>query len=243
MLIADVFKVMLIDNVDKQQFATATLSTAGFEVTSDTKEVEGGGGLVAVLHSPKKENITIQDVRFHFDILAKQLGQPIVTGAGTAWTYPMDYAVESGELVTLGEEPKTPSDLVITDDAGAALALTTDYTISGNVVTIIKAGVNEGDTVTVNGYLYDTSATTQTVIIDNNKYPNGMTVVLETIEIQEDETPVNKVQIIFDQAVFDGSIKFDTQTSRDAVKHDMNLKILNKLGQSIAGKVVRIPIV
>jgi hypothetical protein len=242
MLIADVFKALLIDNSTKEQFATATLSTAGFEITSETKDVEGGGVVVATLHSPRKETITLQDVRFHFDILAKQLGTTIAIGAGEAWTFPKLQVVEAVKKVTLAKAPKTPADVKVKDSTGTLLVYTTDYTVAGSEITIVKSGINIGDTVEVQGYKYATSATTQTITIDNTKYPGGFTCVLETLEIGEDELPKNTIQIVFDSTVFDGSVKFDTQTSRDAIKHDINLKVLNAVGYNIAGRIVRIPV-
>jgi hypothetical protein len=242
-MIADCFKVLLIDNVDKQEFATATLEDAGFEITSESTDVEGGGGLVAVLHSPRKENITLKDVRFHFDILAKQLGADIVVGAGEAYSFPREYVVETGKTFTLAQTPKTATDLKLTDSAGVALVVTTDYTLAGAEVTIVKAGIDVGAVVKAGSYLFTTSATTETIEINNKKYPNGVTCVLQTLEIAEDEEPLNDIQVVFDKCVFDGSVTINTNTKRDAMRHDMNLKVLNKIGNDIAGRIVRIPIV
>lgn len=241
-LIADCFQVLLIDNVDKKEFASATLEDAGFEITSETTDVEGGGELVAVLHSPRKENITLKDVRFHFDILAKQLGQDIVIGAGEAYAFPRDYTVETGKTITLAQTPKTTTDLKLTDSAGLPLVVTTDYTITGAEITIVKEGIAEGDIVKAGSYIFTTSATTETIEINNKKYPNGVTCVLQTLEIAEDEEPLNDIQIVFDKCVFDGSISINTNTKRDAARHDMNLKVLNKIGDDIAGRIRRIPI-
>jgi hypothetical protein len=241
-MIADCFQVLLIDNVDKKEFATATLEDAGFEITSETTDVEGGGGLVAVLHSPRKENITLKDVRFHFDILAKQLGQDIVVGAGEAYAFPREYTVETGKTFTLAQTPKTATDLKLTDSTGVALVVTTDYTLAGAEVTIVKADIDAGDIIKAGSYIYATSATTETLEINNKKYPNGVTCVLQTLEIAEDEEPLNDIQVIFDKCVFDGSITINTNTKRDAMRHDMNLKVLNKIGNDIAGRIVRVPI-
>jgi len=246
-MIADCFEVLLIDNVDKKEFATATLENAGFEITSETTDVEGGGGLVAVLHSPRKENITLKDVRFHFDILAKQLGADIVIGAGEAIAFPRDYTVvldTTDKIITLEQTPKTPNDVVVSDSTGTPLILTTDYTVVGAEVTLLKSGIAEGNTVSVGSYIYTTSATTQTIEINNSKYPNGVTCVMKTIEISEEEEPLNDIQIKFDKCVFDGSVKIDTASKRDASRQDINLKVLNKLGgDNIAGRIIRIPIV
>jgi hypothetical protein len=241
-LIADCFEVLLIDNVDKQEFATATLEDAGFEITSETTDVEGGGGLVAVLHSPRKENITLKDVRFHFDILAKQLGADIAVAAGEAYAFPREYAVATGKKITLTHTPKTATDLKLTDSAGVALVVTTDYTLSGAEVTIVSEDIEVGDIIKAGSYLFATSATTETIEINNKKYPNGVTCVLQTLEIAEDETPLNDIQVVFDKCVFDGSITINTNTKRDAMRHDMNLKVLNKICDDIAGRIVRIPI-
>lgn len=241
-LIADVFQVMLIDNVTKEEFATATLEDAGFEITSETVDVEGGGGLVAVLHLPRKENITLKDVRFHFDILAKQLGADIVVGKGEAYAFPREYEVSADKKFILERIPKNVEDLKLTDSSGVLLEADTDYTVSDAEVTIIKEDVKEKDIIKVGSYIFTTDEKTETIEVNNKKYPKGITCVLQTLEISEDEEPLNYIQITFDKCVFDGNISINTNTRRDASRHDINLKVLNKIGNDIAGRIMRIPI-
>jgi hypothetical protein len=243
-MIADVFKVLLIDNVTKEEFATATLEEAGFTITSETKDVNGGGGLIAVLHSPRKENVTVTDPRFHFDILAKQLGADIVVGTGIGYAFPREYTVitdATDKIITLEQTPKTSSEVKIYKADGTTLVPTTDYTIVGSEVAF-TGSIVAGDVVKVSSYKFDTSAESETIEINNKKYPNGVTCVLETLEISEDETPLNTIQIVFDKCVFDGEISISTKNDRDASRHNMNLRVLNKIGGDIAGRITRIPI-
>lgn len=245
-LVADIFKVLLVDPKTNEAFASGTFESANLKIENPTTEVEGGGGLVAVLHSPKKESIELKDVCFHFDILAKQLGADLVVGADEAYAFPREYrVVKTGadKTIDLVHAPKNPASVKITDASGVALQVSTDYTLTGNKVTITKSGIDAGHFVNVGVYTYETDADTESFIIDNAKYPTGVMCVLQTMEISEDETPMNTIQIVFDNCVFDGDITIDTQSKRDASRHNINLKVVNKLGEStVAGRVLRIPL-
>lgn len=244
-MIAKCFKALLIDNVSKDEFATATLEEAGIEITSETKDVEGGGGLIAVLHLPRKENVTLKDVRFHFDILAKQLGTDIVLGAADAYSFPTNLVVKldaTDKVITLPQIPKTSADVKLYKADGTTLIASTDYTITGAEVTFTGVGISADDVISVSSFLYVTSATTGTLEINNSNYPHGITCILETLEISELEQPLNIVQIQLPKCVFNNSIKIDTKSQTDAVRHEMNLKCLNMIGDDVAGKILRIPV-
>src|ERR1035437_5196583 len=244
-MIAKIFKALLIDNVTKDEFATATLEEAGVTIDSATQDVEGGGGLVSVLHLPKKESINLKDVRFHFDILAKQLGCDIVIGAGEAYAFPVDKTIvldATVKTITLPQTPKTSANVKLYKANTTTAIANTDYTITGTDVEFTGIAYEEGDIISVGSYIYATSATTGTITINNSAYRHGITCVLETLEIDELELPLNTIQIVLDKCVFDGSVKIDTKTKTDAVRHDFNLKCLNKIGEDIAGRIVRIPI-
>ena len=83
-----------------------------------------------------------------------------VTDAGVGLTVQYDYtytatdsdvtdtlALDAQKKVTLSQTPK--GTLAIKNSTGATLSLTTDYTVSGGVVTFVKAGMAQGDLVTI----------------------------------------------------------------------------------------------
>src|SRR5690606_25794688 len=94
--------------------------------------------------------------------LAKQLGQPIVTGAGVAYAMPKWYKVESGLTIELENTPVSATPLAIYDELGARI----NGTLSGKTVTF-AGGVTVGDIIEVRTYTYATSASTESIKIDN----------------------------------------------------------------------------
>jgi hypothetical protein len=243
-MIADIFKCQIINNTTKKSYATGTLSTAGVEIAMDTKDVEGGGELVAVLHNGKKETITIEDVRFHFDILSEQLGTEIVTGAGVGYAFPETYEITtsgSDKVITLSHEPITGT--LALYKADGTLVPGTDYTATASVIIFTGTGYAVGDEIEARTYQFTTDPLTQTIEINNKKFPKGNTVILQTMEIDEDETPLNTIQIIFDNCIYDGSVKIDTKTARNASIHNMNMKVIKKVGKNAVGRILRIPYV
>lgn len=242
-MIADIFKVLLIDNLSGETFAKTTLESAGIEVTEDTKDVEGGGDIVAVLHNGKKEKIKLQDVLFDFNIMAKQLGVDIVTGKVTAYTFPKIYPVTgTDKTITLEKQPIVKNNRLAIYKMDGTIINSSEYTLTGAVVKFTGTNVAQGEEVEVRTYLYETGEKAQSIEINNKKFPNGVTCILQTLEISEEETPLNTIQFIFDSCVFEGGFKLDTKTKREEIKHSMDLKVIKKRGQDHVGRVLRIPV-
>ncbi|MNH66531.1 hypothetical protein D3C73_185640 [compost metagenome] len=241
-LIADVFDVILKD-VTGDVIGTTTLQEAGIEFSVSENEVRAGKGnqLIGVLHVSRDININLTDVEFKYDWLAKQLGQTVVTGAGVAYAMPKWYKVAT-DAIELDETPVSVNDIAIYDAKGIKLIPTTDFTLTGKTVEIIKLGIDDGDEVEVRTFKYATKPETQTIEIDNAVFGKGVTAVLETIEIDGDETVVAKIQYQFDNAVPTGNFSVNTQSERNATTQAFNLRVIKPKTSTVVGRVVRIPV-
>src|SRR5205085_10523262 len=95
--IADVFDVTLIDPISGDVIATTTLQDASIDVKVTENEIRGGQGnvLLGNLHVSRDITISLTDIEFRYDWLAKQLGQDVKTGAGVAYAAPKFYTLDS----------------------------------------------------------------------------------------------------------------------------------------------------
>lgn len=242
-LIADIFDVLIVDDTG-EMLASSSLSSADINIQVNSTEVRAGRGdaLIAVLHSGRQVDITLAEVEFKWDWLAKQLGQTATTGAVEIWALPKWYkAVDtSGTItITLDNEPiATNSGIKIYGSDGQAI---TTFTVSAKKVTF-ASGVNGGDAIEVRGYKYTSPATASEIIIDNISFADGVKCILETIEIDEDETQLSKVQYIFDEALFDGNINIQTKKERDAIVTNVALKAVKPRTSNTIGRVIKIPL-
>ncbi|MFB5759104.1 hypothetical protein [Paenibacillus medicaginis] len=239
-LIADVFDVILKDS-NGDVFGTTTLQDAGIEFTVQENEVRSGKGnqLYGVLHVSRDININLTDVEFKYEWLAKQLGQTVVTGAGTAWSMPKWYTIDAADKISLPETPINDS-LAIYDATGRKLALTTDYTVTAKDVTF--TGLTAGTEVEVRTYSYTTAPNTQTIAIDNSVFGKGVQAVLETIEINGNEEVVATIQYQFDNAVPSGNFTINTASERNAATQAFNLRVIKPRTTNIVGRFLRIPV-
>ncbi|MGG1663093.1 hypothetical protein [Brevibacillus sp. NRS-1366] len=245
--VADVFDAILIDVDTGDTIATTTLQSGNLEVSVSENEIRGGKGnaLLGLLHVSRDINVSLTDAEFKFEWMAKQLGQTVITGAGTAYAMPEWYTVmdnAGAKEITLKEEPTSIDSVVLFDKNGVKLTKTTDFTLDEKVITITKTGVNASDKVEVRTFTYATAATTQTINIDSSVFAKGVKLILETIEISGDEKPLNKIQYQFPSAVPAGNFSIQTSSERSAQAQQFDLKILKPSDSTIVGQIVRIPI-
>lgn len=246
-VVADVFEVILIDS-DGDTIGTTTLQEANIEVQVQENDVRGGRGnqLLGVLHSDRDITLNLTDVYFRYEWVAKQLGQDIKTGAGVAYATPKWYTVVDNAGSKEFELDETPSDsasLAIYDEGGNKLELTTDYTVSGNTVTIIDATIAAGDSVEVRTYKYQTVPTTQTIEIDNSVFAKGVTAILETLEVDEStEMATHKLQYQFDNALPSGNFTINTASEKTASTQAFNLRVVKPKTSTVVGRILRIPV-
>ncbi|MDF2791187.1 MAG: hypothetical protein K0S80_4289 [Neobacillus sp.] len=241
-LIADVFDVTLVDVATNDVIATTTLQEANIEVAVSENEVRAGKGnvLIATLKVSRDITISLTDAEFKYDWLAKQLGQDVKTGAGIAFAAPKWYTVvdDAGSLsITLDKTPKSLGSIAIYDKEGKKL---TGFTLSGSEVTI-TAGAVAGDEVEVRSFQYDTPAETQTIEFDSKVFAKGVKAILETVEIDGDETITHVLQYQFDSAVPDGNFSVSTASERNAATQSFNLKVLKPKTSTVVGRLLRFP--
>lgn len=242
--IADVFDVTLIDPITKEAFASTTLQEANIEFTLDSNDIRGGKGnaLLGVLHSNRDIVINLTEVSFKYDWLARQMGTDIVTGASVAHAVPKFYKVENGNTITLPNKPVGELGVFLYTLDNKKI---TGFTISENKINLETATpkVEIGDEVEVRAYQYETPASTETIEFDIAKYPKGSIVMLDTIEIDGDETITHQIQYQFDNAVPDGNFTLNTASEREAQTTEMALRVIKPKTSTKVGRALRFPYV
>jgi hypothetical protein len=243
-VVADIFDIVLLDS-NNVAFASTTLTDANIQVKVTSSDVKGGRNdqLMGVLHSDRDIMVNLTDISFRYDWLAQQLGQTITTAAGVGWQMPTWYTVESGLTITLAATPNDTSNLNIFDDAGVKLALTTDFTVAGAEVTILKSGIVANNELEVRTFSYATSASTESISIDNAVFAKGVKAILSTIEIDEStESALYTLQWIFDNVLLDGNFNINTKSAKAANAQATTLRVVKPKNSTIVGKSLRIPI-
>lgn len=250
-LVCDIFDILLQDD-SGNLIASTTLSSADVKISVDEKEVRGGKGdaLIAILHSTRKVDISVAEMEFKWDWIANQLGRTASTGAVTAWATSKMYTcvdLDGGGVGTdigfvLDEEPLASNSglKIFNASTGEEIATPTGYTISGDDVTIVNGVV--GDVYEVRGYKYMTDTTASTILIDNTSFADGLVCVLETIEIDEDESPLYKVQVQLDECLPSGNFEINTKSARDASVSNFTFKAIKPRTSNTIGRLIRIPI-
>lgn len=153
--------------------------------------------------------------------------------------------------LTAGTEPSITLDNAVGGDSAAlkvydelgVLISGADYQLSAqNDVITFTTGVVEGDKVEVRTYQYATAAGTQTIVFDNAVFATGVKIILETVEIDGDETVTHKIQYQFDKAIPTGAFSLNTQSQRTAASQQFNLKVIKPRTTTVVGRVLRVPI-
>jgi hypothetical protein len=242
--IADVFDVTLIDIASGDVVATTTLQDATIDVKVTENEIRGSKGniLLGTLHVSRDISISMNDVSFRYDFLAKQLGQDVKTGAGVAYAAPKFYTVtdNAGTLkITLDKTPSDATTLAIYDADGVKIS-SSAYTLSASAVTF-TTGVVANDSVEVRAYTYASPAETQTIEFDGAVFAKGLKAILSTIEIEGDETITHDLQYIFDNCVCDGNFQIATKSQREAAVQAFGLKVIKPTTTSVVGRLLRFP--
>jgi hypothetical protein len=244
--IADVFDCQLIDPVSGDVIASTTLQDATIDVKVSENEIRGGKGntLLGTLHVSRDISLSLTDVSFRYDFLAKQLGQDVKTGSGTAYAAPKFYPVvdNAGTLkITLDKTPSDSTSLAIYDADGVKIS-SSAYTVSGSAITF-TTGVAGGDSVEVRAYTYATDAQTQTIEFDSAVFAKGLKAVLTTVEVSGDETITHTIQYIFENCVCDGNFQIQTKSEKSAAVQAFGLKVIKPETTTVVGRFIREPYV
>lgn len=243
-LVADVFKG-IIQKKDGSVIGKTLLQDGNIEISVSENDVRAGqgNGLVAVIHADTDINLSFTDIEWNLKQVAMHLGQTVKTGAKTGWAMPKQYQVTNdgtNDLITLDETPISETGLVIHDKDGKPLT-DTNYMLSGSEVTF-SGGVTEGDYVTVMTYKFNTDVATEEVEIDIAKFPEDVVVVLETLEIDNDERPIAKLQYQFDRVKPSASFSINTASERNASTQESTYRVMKPEHTTVVGRVIRIPL-
>ena len=246
-LVADVFSIQIQTDTGSL-IASTTLSSADIKITVDEKEVRGGKGdnLIAILHSARKVEITTSEMLFKWDWIANQLGQTAVVGATVAWAIPKFYTAATTTGVTIGISPlplATNSGIEIYSSAGVLIPSANYTVVAATGIITFTSGVTAGNIVEVRGYKYTTAATASTISIDNTSFADGVVCILSTIEIDEDETPLNMIQFQFDEVLPSGNFDVATKSARDASVSNFTFKAIKPRTSDTIGRIIKTPIV
>jgi len=250
-LVADVFDAVIIDNTDGSVAGSTTLQSANIDVAVNEVEVRAGKGnaLQATLHVQRDITVDLTDVEWRMEWLEKQLGTTTAIGAGVAYAMPKWYTAVDLDAEGVGtaigfvldNEPlATASGLKIYGSTGTEIAVTSGYTISGDDVTIV--GGVAGALYEVRTYKYATAATTQTLNFESDKFSRGVTLVLSTLETDENEAHLFELQYQFANAIPSGSFQINTSSEKNATSQAFNMKIVKPATTTVVGKLLRIPL-
>ena len=239
MFVADVFKVLLVDSKDNV-LATDTLQNADIAKSVETTDVDGGGSTLAVLHGKSTIEISLTDPVWRMETLALHLGQDIKTGAGVAYAMPVWKTVKdnTGSLEIELENAPIDKTVKMYMDDGTPIA---GYTVTDKKVVISDAVVEDGQKIEVRTYQYKTDVNTETLEIDITKFPKDVKMILETLEIGEDEQPMNRLQYIFDRVKPSANFEVNTSQAREASNTETTFRVLKPKESTVVGKLLRIP--
>ncbi|MFS1518499.1 hypothetical protein V1503_18860 [Bacillus sp. SCS-151] len=240
-LVADIFKVLIISN-NGEVIGIDTLEESSINVAGNETDVTGGRGdnILAILNGRRDIEIALNNPEWRMDILAKHLGQEIQVGATEAYAFPKWHEVDESDSITLDETPSLSASIVIVDKDEKPIESST-YTVSSNKVTF-DSGVSVGEHVKVVTYKYQTSAETETLDIDNTKFPENVKVVLETLEIDNNEKPISKLQFEYPEVKPSTDFSFNTSSAKQQSNQESKLRVLKPKFSETIGTFKRIPI-
>lgn len=245
-LIADVFDMVFFQGTEVA-YTSDTLTDTNIDIKVSEKEVRGGkgNGIIATLHSGRDITVKVTDPVAKLSTVALQLGQDIVTGAGIGYCMVQKKTVktvESALQITLDKTPLVPANVQI-EFQGTKLTYTTDYTVTGTVVAFVGSKVKAEDNVSVLPYTYTSDVTSERISIQADVYAKGGKLVLQTIEIDETETPIANLFYVFANAIPTGNITIATKSERDANASDFELKVIKPSDSDEVGYILREPII
>src|SRR5690606_37772385 len=100
-----------------------------------------------------------------------------------------------------------------------------------------------GDIVEVRTYTYATSASTESIKIDNAVFAKGVKAILETIEIDSTtEKATHLLQWQFPNALPSGNFSVNTTSAREASAQTFNLRVVKPKVGTVVGETLRIPL-
>ena len=146
--------------------------------------------------------------------------------------------------ITLSPKPLASASGIEIYKTDGTLVAPANYTVvAATGVTTFSSGVVAGDIVEVRGYKYTTAATASTITINNTSFAEGVVCILSTVEIDEDETPLNVIQIQLDEVLPSGNFDISTKSARDASVSNFTFKAIKPTTSNTIGRMIKTPIV
>ncbi|MFK7678824.1 hypothetical protein ACI3ER_12340 [Bacillus sp. Wb] len=244
-LIPNVFDMLLIDTKSGKTYAKSTLQESGIQFEQEANDVNGGAGndILAILHGRKDITITANDPVWDMELLALRMGSEIITGTGIAHAIPQDYFKAEA-----GDDPDTTKiTLPHAAIAGTVKVKKEDgtdvegFTLDGMEVTFPEATIAEGEMVKVVTYQYNTPAGTKTTTIDSTKFPKDLKIILQTVEFDLDEQPINYIYFEFDRVKPSPSFNINTTSQREASVDENSFRVMKPKYSKTLGRKMIIP--
>lgn len=238
-IVANVFDAILKNKKTGEVIAMDTLTDAGIDISTESKEVRGGKGnkLIAKLSSTRTITINLTNPAWDLRTIAMQLGQSIVTAEGVGYAAPKNYAVATGKKISLDKTPLTGT--VVVEKDGKIIP-SSNYTVSAKDVTF-TSGVEVGETVKVATYQYTAPAGTEKVEISSKKFAEAWELILVTFESNSDGSEAEELQIRFPEATPTGNFSINTSAGSDASSTNIELQILEG-NSEVQAEILRIPL-
>ena len=135
--------------------------------TVDSEDIKGGvfNQTFATINKDEKIQLEVTDVLSREELNLARWGATMKTGDDIVATIqPKTYVVTNndGKKFTLDEQPIRNEDIAVYNvKDGSMLTLTTDYTVEGKNVTIVKEDINVNDQILVGSYRYTAPSQTE----------------------------------------------------------------------------------
>lgn len=136
--------------------------------------------------SNRDSKLKITTQLFDFRIISMLAGADVISGSANIFKREELSIVDNtgNKEITLTKTPLTDSITVFPSandgNAGEELVKTTDYTVSGDVLTITKAGVNDGDKFVIY-YQFSSDESAEKISFKTNKFPVTCKIVGDTL--------------------------------------------------------------
>ena len=235
-LVTDVFSAYFyVDG--KLIYTSRNLTKSGLDNKISSEEVRNGAGngLFCTLFTDKGAEITLGENTFNFDTIAMQAGVEVVTAVGSGYSNEIELVAGATKNITLPVAPKAGAILNMQCKGVDVTGTLTDLEV------VFTTGVAEGDTVKVYPYEIATGATTQTITINQNSFPEGGTLVLKTKEVSSLQKVVADIEIICPNAIPTGEWKLDTSAKVQANDQEIKMKVMSFNSNGDMYKINRIP--
>lgn len=239
-------EVIAINRTTGEEMFLSTLES--HELTHDQEEELIKGGIwndtLATINKNKTIKFKVTDPIARMDVQMKKLGADIKTGSVMAWHFDRPYPVEdssSNKIVNLTETPFDTSEVcVYNTKTKKMLQPTTDYTISGKVITILASDINVNDNVFVTSFQYE-KASVQYADITGKSAPQTFALIVRSPLFDENDAVKYWKQMFFPKAKMSGSFSITGNTEKTKNTEDTEFTILKDDTYEYLGRIMFIP--